>query len=92
MRGNIRVNSLQFSVVVCAAACILVLFVNLPTLFSNSWFLQRVTLGIIKSGGALGFLGNLIVILAIAYCYGAMAYNGFMILFKGTCHKPALTI
>lgn len=85
-----RTNVLKFLVVMCAISCIMILFANIPTLFSKSWFLHHMTLGIIRSGGALGFLGNLIVIIAMAYCYGSMAYEGFMILSYKSHHKQAL--
>lgn len=70
---------------------LLTIILNFGALFGRSLFMRFAVFSIIKSGGTMGFIGNLLAMLLTAIAFAAMGWFGVQltILNKEKARKPA---
>ena len=81
---------LRVSTFISAIACILMLVINIPLLFTDSWFLRFAAFSMLRNASTLGFIGNIIFLVLTCYCLSGMSWNGARMLNTGEGQGNAL--
>ncbi len=79
--------------VISGLIAVLAIVLNIQVLFGgNSWFLRFAMFSVVKNGGIMGYLGNLLSMLIVAAGFGGMCFSGLKVAAGGgvKAMRPAL--
>lgn len=81
----------QIISVISLLIAVLTVVLNFGVLFGRNYFLSFSVFSVIKNGGIMGFIGNLLGLLITAFAFAAMGWFGIMLTFfkKEKARKPA---
>ncbi len=81
----------QIISVLSLVIAVLALVLNFQVLFGRGYFIRFAIISTIRSGGMMGFLGNLLGLLLTSFAFAAMGFYGAMLTIfnKEKARKPA---
>lgn len=81
----------QIISVLSLVIAVLALVLNFQVLFGRGYFIRFAIFSTIRSGGMMGFLGNLLGLLLTSFAFAAMGFYGAMLTIfnKEKARKPA---
>ncbi len=86
-------RTIQILSVISGLVAVLAVVLNIQVLFGgNSWFFRFAMFSVVKNGGVMGYLGNLLSMIIVAAGFGGMCICGFKVAAGGgvKAMRPAL--
>lgn len=85
-------RTIQILSVISGLVAVLAVVLNIQVLFGgNSWFFRFAMFSVVKNGGVMGYLGNLLSMIIVAAGFGGMCICGFKVAAGGVkAMRPAL--
>ncbi len=86
-------RTIQILSVISGLVAVLAVALNIQVLFGgNSWFFRFAMFSVVKNGGVMGHLGNLLSMIIVAAGFGGMCICGFKVAAGGgvKAMRPAL--
>ena len=86
-------RTIQVISVISGLIAVLAVVLNIQVLFGgNSWFFRFAMFSVVKNGGFMGYLGNLLSMIIVAAGFGGMCVFGFKVAAGGgvKAMRPAL--